>query len=136
MNRLTATRTPLPGRPTAPACHAGFTLVEVLVAVAIVAIALAAGSRAAGTLLDNSQRLGDVIQAQWCADNQLTALKLGKRFPDLGDTSAECMQLQRNYRTQMRVQVTPNPNFRRVDVAVSDDTGRQLVTVSTVLPRY
>jgi general secretion pathway protein I len=45
----------------------GFTLVEVLVAVAVIAITLAAGLRAAGVLIDNSQRLSDVIAAQWCA---------------------------------------------------------------------
>ena len=59
----------------------GFTLVEVLVAVAVIAIALAAGLRAAGVLIDNSQRLSDVIAAQWCAENHLTNLKLSRQFP-------------------------------------------------------
>jgi general secretion pathway protein I len=114
----------------------GFTLVEVLVAVAIVAVSLAAGSRAAGALLDNAQRLSDVTAAQWCADNQLTGLKLAKRFPDIGETQAECKQQGRAYASAQRVQATPNPNFRRVDVAVSDDAGHTLISLSTVLPRY
>ncbi len=126
------TRRPAPHRPAS----AGFTLVEVLVAVAIVAIALAAGSRAAGALLNNAQRLGDVTAAQWCADNQLTGLKLAKRFPDLGESAGECMQMERIYRTVMRVQATPNPNFRRIDLAVADDNGQPLIMLSTVLPRY
>ena len=54
----------------------GFTLIEVMVALAIVAIALAAGSRAASSVVDTSQRLNDVVLAQWCADNQLTELRL------------------------------------------------------------
>ena len=58
----------------------GFTLVEVLVAVAVIAIALGAGLRAAGVLVDNSQRLADIIAAQWCAENQLTQLKLTRQF--------------------------------------------------------
>jgi general secretion pathway protein I len=114
----------------------GFTLIEVLVAVAIVAVALAAGSRAAGSLLNNTQRLIDVSAAQWCADNALTALKLAKRFPDVGDSSADCIELGQTYRAQMRVQGTPNPNFRRVDLAMSDVAGVPLLTLSTVMPRY
>ncbi len=62
-----------------------------LVAVAIVAITLAAGLKAAGALTDNAQRLADIVTAQWCADNQLTNLRLGKQFPGVGDTEF-CVQ--------------------------------------------
>jgi len=119
-----------------PAPVRGFTLIEVLVAVAIVAVALAAGGRAAGSLLNNTQRLVDVSAAQWCADNALTALKLAKRFPDVGDSGADCIELGQTYHGQMRVQGTPNPNFRRVDLVMSDAAGLPLLTLSTVLPRY
>jgi len=54
----------------------GFTLIEVLVALAIVAVTLGAGIKAAGSLTNNTQRLADVTAAQWCADNQLTGLRL------------------------------------------------------------
>lgn len=119
-----------------PRAAHGFTLVEVLVAVAIVAIALAAGSRAGGSLLNNAQRLTSVTEAQWCADNELTALKLAHRFPDIGESTGECMQLANTYRSVVRVQATPNPNFRRIDVVIANDSGQQLLTQSTVLPRY
>lgn len=114
----------------------GFTLVEVLVAVAIVAIALGAGLRAAGALTDNAQRLGDVIMAQWCADNQLIGLKLAKLLPGVGDADFRCEQLGRSFAGKLVTRPTPNPNFRRVDAVVSDEAGRPLVTVSTVLSRY
>lgn len=114
----------------------GFTLIEVLVALAIVAVALAAGGRAGGALLNNADRLSKVTSAQWCADNQLTDLKLARRFPDVGPSSFECEQLTLQLHGEMRVQSTPNPNFRRIDVAMSDAQGQPLVTISTVLPRY
>ena len=60
---------------------AGFTLIEVLVAVAIVAVSLAAGSRAASSVIDTSQRLSDVTLGQWCADNELTELRLTDQLP-------------------------------------------------------
>ncbi len=115
---------------------AGFTLVEVLVAVAIVAISLAAGLKAAGALTDNAQRLTDVVNAQWCADNALTNLKLAKQFPGVGDNDFECNQLGRDYKGKLVTRPTPNPNFRRVDAVVADAAGLPLLTLSTVLPRY
>lgn len=115
---------------------AGFTLIEVLVAVAIVAVTLGAGLRAAGTLTDNAARLSDVIAAQWCADNQLTNLRLSRQLPGIGDTDFSCEQLGRSYAGKLLTRPTPNPNFRRVEAVVSDDAGRPLVTLSTVMARY
>ena len=117
-----------------PRCH-GFTLLEVLVALAITAIALGAGLRAAGVLTDNADRLSDVIAAQWCADNQLTALRLTRTFPGVGDADFACEQLGRSYAGKLVTRPTPNPGFRRVDAEVSDGEGRPLVTLSTVLSR-
>lgn len=113
----------------------GFTLLEVLVALAITAIALAAGLRAAGVLGDNAERLGDVIAAQWCADNQLTELRLRRTFPGVGDSDFACEQLGRSYRGKLLTRPTLNPSFRRVDANVSSEDGQPLVTLSTVLGR-
>jgi general secretion pathway protein I len=113
----------------------GFTLLEVLVALAIVAISLGAGLRAAGVLTDNAQRLGDVVAAQWCADNQLTGMRLSRSFPGIGDSDFSCDQLGRSYPGKLLTRPTPNPNFRRVDAVVSDPAGHVLVTLSTVLTR-
>ncbi|MDB5817580.1 MAG: gspI [Rhizobacter sp.] len=114
----------------------GFTLIEVLVAVAIVAITLGAGIKAAGALTNNAVRLNEVSVAQWCADNQLTNLKLAKLFPGVGDSDYTCVQMGVTYRGQLQIRPTPNPLFRRVDAVVFDDAGRQIVTLSTVFSRY
>lgn len=113
----------------------GFTLIEVLVALAVVAITLGAGLRAAGVLSDNAARLGDVVAAQWCADNQLTALRLSHTFPGIGDDPFSCEQLGRSFAGRQVTRPTPNPGFRRVDAIVSDESGHVLVTLSTVMPR-
>lgn len=114
----------------------GFTLIEVLVAVAIVAVALGAGLKAAGALTANTQRLIDVSAAHWCADNELTELTLARTFPGIGDSDFGCEQLGRSYGGKLFVRPTPNPNFRRVDAQVFDETGQPLLRLSTVLPRY
>jgi general secretion pathway protein I len=113
----------------------GFTLIEVMVALTVVAITLSAGLKAAGALTANTQRLQDVTLAQWCADNQLTSLKLSQAFPGVGDSDFSCEQLGRSLTGKMVVRPTPNPNFRRVDAQVSDEAGQGVLTLSTILPR-
>jgi general secretion pathway protein I len=112
----------------------GFTLIEVLVALVIVAVTLGAGIKAAGALLNNAQRLAEISEAQWCADNQLTGLKLAKVFPDVGESSFSCEQLGHSYTGTFTVAPTPNPNFRRVDTLMSNDAGEPLLTLSAILP--
>ena len=121
---------------TAKTSCRGFTLVEVLVALAITAIALGAGLKAAAALTDNAQRLAEVTAAHWCADNALVGLRLANQFPGAGEADFSCTQLGREYRGQLRTQATPNPNFRRVDALVMNADGQVMATLSTVLGRY
>ena len=114
----------------------GFTLIEVLVALTIVAVTLGAGIKAAGALTGNAQRLADVTAAQWCADNQLTGLRLAKQFPSVGDGDFSCEQLGRNFQGKLIIRPTPNPNFRRVDAQIANDAGEPVLTLSTILGRY
>ena len=114
----------------------GFTLVEVLVALAIVAVALAAGLRAAGALTDNAERLAAVTAGQWCAENALTNLRLARQLPGVGDADFACEQLGRSFSGTLATRPTPNPNFRRVEASVRDAAGQPLVTVTTVVGRY
>jgi len=123
-------------RPRGPAC--GFTLIEVLVALAIVAVTLGAGIKAAGALAGNAERMTRITEAQWCADNQLTALRLPtqRQLPSIGDADFGCTQLGRVYRGRLQVRQTPNPNFRRVDAQVFDAAGQPVLSLSTVVARW
>lgn len=130
---------------TGPACDElrqpaltarGFTLIEVLVALVIVAITLGAGVKAAGALLNNAQRLTEVSEAQWCADNELTGMRLAKAYPGIGESTFSCEQLGRSYVGTMRVSETPNPNFRRIETVVDNEAGEPMLTLSTILSRY
>jgi general secretion pathway protein I len=117
----------------------GFTLIEVLVSLAIVAVALGAGLRAAGALSDNAQRFEDVMAAQWCADNELTRLRLAAaagNFPGTGDSDFSCAQLGRVYQGKLLVRPAGfNPDFRQLHVAISSDQGVPLLTVTSLVSR-
>lgn len=116
--------------------HSGFTLIEVLVALAIVAITLATGIKASGALLRNGQRLAEVSAAQWCADNELSAMRLTRQFPSVGDTDFTCEQLGASYRGRLVVRPTLNPNFRRVEAFIADAEGQPVYSLATVQARY
>jgi len=113
----------------------GFTLVEVLVALAVVAVTLGAGLRAAAAVTDGARRLAEVTAAQWCADNQIAEMRLAGEFPGVGDADFRCQQLGRSYAGSLRTRPTPNPNFRRVDVQMFNEDGLGLLTLSTVVSR-
>ncbi len=114
---------------------AGFTLIEVLVALGIVAVALAAGARATSALTENASRQRDALLAQLCAQNTLVQLRLSRQLPDVGDSTQSCEQARRRFTVRLSVRGTPNPSFRRVDARVSEgDT--PLLSLSTVVGRY
>lgn len=114
----------------------GFTLVEVLVALAMVAVALMAGLRATGSVTRQAQRQSNVLLAQLCAENQLVNLRLAKRLPDVGDTQIACEQAGLPLAVTLAVRPTPNPNFRRVDAQVflQDSLVLSLSTIVGNLP--
>ncbi len=116
-------------------CQRGFTLVEVLVALGIVAIAIMAGLQATGALVRNAQRQSDVLLAQLCAENELARVRLAKQLPSVGDTTLPCEQAGQALSVRLIVRPTPNPSFRRVDAQVLDGQA-SVLRLSTIVGRY
>jgi len=118
---------------------AGFTLIEVLVALGIVAIALMAGLRSTDALTRNATRQSNQWLAQICAENEFSRLRLSRQVPPVGESSVACPQANLNLQVNVSVQVTPNPNFRRVDakvVLLEGTASTPLLQLSTVMGRY
>lgn len=118
---------------------AGFTLIEVLVALAVVAITLATGLQATAALTRAASRQSDQWLAQLCAENELTRLRLQRQLPGVGESSSACEQAGQTLQVRLVVAPTPNPNFRRIDAVVEapvDGAEARLLLLSTVMGRY
>jgi general secretion pathway protein I len=117
----------------------GFTLVEVLVAMTIVAIALMAAIRATGSLSDSAGELRRRTLAQWSAENRLAQIRVQAEWPNLGRRAFECPQAEVPMICQEDVFQTPNAQFRRVEISVYPAEGERnrlsrLVGFATNLP--
>ncbi|KAF3998457.1 type II secretion system minor pseudopilin GspI [Glaciimonas immobilis] len=114
----------------------GFTLLEVLVALVLVATSLGASLRAVGSLTQNSTALRAAMMATWSAENKLTQLRLGHEWPSIGNSSFSCSQGELQLICEEYVSGTPNPYFRRVEVSVFDVTKqrRRIVNLTQVVP--
>jgi general secretion pathway protein I len=98
-------------------------LIEVLVALGMVAVALAAGARASYGLLNNVTRQSDMLIAQLCAENEVIKIRLAAQMPNVGVSALTCEQAGRTVPVNVAVQVTSNTEFRRVDVKAGPDDG-------------
>jgi general secretion pathway protein I len=113
----------------------GFTLIEVLVALAIVAVTLIAGLRASATMTRSTERQSSRVLAQLCAENALVHIRLARQLPDVSDTTQTCTQGGQTLELRLLVQATANPSFRRVEARVTQaDTA--LLQLSTIVGRY
>lgn len=127
-----------PLRPSLPSSRrqAGFTLLEVLVALVIVGTALGASLRAVGSLTQNSAGLRASMMATWSAENRLAQIRLAREWPALGQRSFDCPQGDLKLVCEEQVFPTPNPLFRRVEVAVADTDNpeRRIIKLTQVVP--
>ena len=115
--------------------HRGITLVEVLVALAIVAVSLMAAGQAYSQWLNSSAFLNERVLASLCAQNTLTAWSLRSQPPALGQATVDCEQDGLLFRVKTDVQSTANPAFRRAQLEVFGPSSPEqaLIRVTTAV---
>lgn len=96
----------------------GFSLVEILVALAIVAVALAAVMRATGQMTDTHAALRDRSLAWVSAENTLAELRTLRAYPPVGTASDPCPQGNLPFICERIVSGTANNAFRQITVRV------------------
>ena len=98
----------------------GFTLVEILVALAIIAVSLAAGMRALTQSADSATALKTRTLALWVAQNRLAAAQVATPWPGVGRTQGEAREAGARFVWRETVTGTPNPAFRKIEISVME----------------
>ena len=98
--------------------RAGFTLIEVLVALAIVSIALLAASRAASQGTSSAVELRSRLLAGWVAENLLAEQRARGDWPPPGIRRGTVRQGGAGFTWREEIVAMPNPAFRRVNIFV------------------
>jgi general secretion pathway protein I len=104
-------------RGTRCAAH-GFTLLEVLIALAILAISAAALLRQTELQVKHQLELEAKTYAMWLADDTMAALLAQPQWPPLGRTEREATAGDRSWRVLSDVQSTPDELVRKIEISV------------------
>lgn len=99
--------------------HHGFTLLEVMVALAIFAIAALALLNTQSTQIKTDQHLTDKTLAHWVALNQLADMRLQNVFPEMGESIVQVNMAGQEWRVQIKTQSTPSANVRLLQISVA-----------------
>ncbi|QYJ89824.1 type II secretion system minor pseudopilin GspI [Shewanella halotolerans] len=100
---------------------AGMTLLEVIVALMVFAIAAVSITKSLGEQMANMPILEERTLAQWVASNQMVDARLEKKFPDLGRKDGSVELAGKEWYWRKEVVKTTDDNFRMIRISVSDD---------------
>ena len=97
----------------------GFTLVEVMVALAIIAIALTAVAAKMGRMVDTTNSMRERTYASWVAQNKIAEMRLAGTIPEVSSTSGETNFANTNWEWRAVVSESGIENLYRVDVTIT-----------------
>ena len=99
--------------------QSAFTLIEVLIALAIIGITLAALAGKTLQLLDSANAMNERTYADWIAQNKITELRLSNNLPEVSSSSGEVSYANSEWAWRAVVSETGVENLFRVDVTVN-----------------
>ena len=105
----------------------GFTLIEVLIALAVVALALLGLTRTAALEVRDFDALRERTFAGWVAANVLEETRLAASMPSTGRSDGRVELAARSWRWTRDVSTTPDPSVRRVDIQVYEGDAKEPV---------
>jgi general secretion pathway protein I len=111
---------------------AGFTLVEVLVALAIFSLAALALLRLQGAALGTTARLDEKTVAGIVAHNQAVDVTVAALPPACGATSGIAANGGRQWRWTQVVARTPDPRLQRIDISVAGSDGSTAAALTLI----
>lgn len=110
-----------------PEAEQGFSLLEVVVALAVFSLGALAAMNVLGQGSRSATAQEDMLIAGIVAENQLAEAMLGAAAPSPGLTSGIERAMSRDWAWELRVDPSPEPRILRIDVAVRMQGGRQVL---------
>lgn len=111
----------------------GFTLLEVMVALFIVAVAMGGAIKVIENSAQNASRLTNKTFANWVAINKITELRLSKEWPKLGKVNGESEMSDRTWKWVQHTIKTDDENVKRVELSVWGEVDEDLDPFVTVV---
>jgi general secretion pathway protein I len=108
----------------------GFTLAEVLVALAVLAIGMSAALTAGGQVGRIAGDLRERTVAHWVAQNEITRLRLQRDAPTSGQQEGEVTMAGIDWHWELNIIDTPVGGLKRLTIAVSMDDRREDIIVT------
>ncbi len=105
----------------------GFTLLEVMVALVIIAVTLGAMVESNTSSTRNAQHLKNKTIAMLVASNQLVSTRIGKKWPRVSQTTGDETIANQQWFWKQKVTATDDPLLRRIDIDVSLNNDRKFV---------
>lgn len=114
---------------TQPLNHksAGFTLIEVLIALAVLAIALTAIIKATTSNISNTEKIANKTISEWIAVDIINQIQLGT-LPANNQTDQKIKTLKKNWYWSTHISNSPISSVKRIDVSISQSAGATPVT--------
>lgn len=99
--------------------NAGFTLLEVMIALVIVGLTLLAMAGKMGSMLNAANTMRNYTYASWIAHNKIAEMRLANVVPDVSSSSGEVRYAGVDWAWRAVVSETGVENLYRVDVSIS-----------------
>lgn len=114
-----------------PEKNAGFTLIEVMVALTIVALSLSAVVASVSQMVHAASAMQERTYASWIAQNKISTIRLSDAMPEVSETDDRVTFASVEWAITTTISETGVEKLFRVDVAVSyADTSQAIRTVT------
>lgn len=114
----------------------GFTLLEVMVALAVIALGMAAVIKTVTTTTSNTIYLRDKTFAYWVAQNQLAEIEVTAARPKTGFTDGEEKLAGLTWHWTRKIEGTEDPDTNRIEITVRKDKDKSAQNYATLITLF
>ncbi len=113
-----------------------FTLIEVLVAMAVLSMSLLAAIKVVSEVTTSAIHMQEKTIAQWVAMNKVAEMRLQQNWPSIGRSNGDVEMADRKWHWQMEVKSTPDNSVRRLEVSVLPEAEKDAETPTVFITAF